>query len=188
MGETRLNPKDPLPSHIFSAKNIRILNIETAKTVNEMTLNELVKLTTLWTTGPRMTSWETRWDMFNPSKCQVVQVTGSRRPLNTTYTLHGQVLETVICAKHFGVDLSGGLSLNPYIDHLAGNANRTFGFIRRNKKTKMPKVGGEAYNTLVRPQLEYASVECVGSTHCWTYLSDWTGPAESCSLDRERPV
>ena len=39
-------------THIFSAKNIRILCIESAKTVNEMTLNELVKLTTLWTTGP----------------------------------------------------------------------------------------------------------------------------------------
>ena len=37
----------------FSAKNIRILYIESAKTVNKMTLNELVKLTTLWTTGPR---------------------------------------------------------------------------------------------------------------------------------------
>ena len=40
-------------THIFSAKNIRILCIESTKTVNEMTLNELVKLTTLWTTGPR---------------------------------------------------------------------------------------------------------------------------------------
>ena len=39
-------------THIFSAKNIRILCIETTKTVNEMTLNALVKLTTLWTTGP----------------------------------------------------------------------------------------------------------------------------------------
>ena len=39
-------------THIFSAKNIRILYFESAKTVNEMTLNELVKLTTLWTTGP----------------------------------------------------------------------------------------------------------------------------------------
>ena len=28
-------------THIFSAKNIRILYIESAKTVNEMTLNEL---------------------------------------------------------------------------------------------------------------------------------------------------
>ena len=39
-------------THIFSAKNIRILYIESAKTVNKMTLNELVKLMTLWTTGP----------------------------------------------------------------------------------------------------------------------------------------
>ena len=37
---------------IFSAKTIRILCIESAKTVNKMTLNELVKLTMLWTTGP----------------------------------------------------------------------------------------------------------------------------------------
>ena len=40
-------------THIFSAKNFRILYIESAKTVNEMTLKEFVKLTTLWTTGPR---------------------------------------------------------------------------------------------------------------------------------------
>ena len=39
-------------THIFSAKNIRILHIESARKVNEMTLNELIKLTTLWTTGP----------------------------------------------------------------------------------------------------------------------------------------
>ena len=39
-------------THIFSAKDIRILYIESAKTVNEMTLNELVKLTTFWKTGP----------------------------------------------------------------------------------------------------------------------------------------
>ena len=41
-------------THIFSAKNVRILCIESAKTVNKMTLNELVKLTMLWTTGPRL--------------------------------------------------------------------------------------------------------------------------------------
>ena len=37
----------------FQQKNIRILSIESTKTVNEITLNELVKLTMLWTTGPR---------------------------------------------------------------------------------------------------------------------------------------
>ncbi|MEW8546320.1 MAG: reverse transcriptase family protein, partial [Candidatus Thiodiazotropha sp.] len=106
----------------------------------------------------RLSAWETKWDMeFNPSKCQVVQVTGSRRPLNTSYTLHGQVLETVTCAKYLGVDISNGLSWNPHVDRIVGSANRTLGFIRRNIKTKMPRVREKAYNTLVRPQLEYAS-------------------------------
>ena len=36
----------------FQQKISALLYIESAKTVNEMTLNELVKLTTLWTTGP----------------------------------------------------------------------------------------------------------------------------------------
>ena len=54
-------------THIFSAKkNIRILYIESAKTVNEITLNELVKLTTPWTTGPRsfIARFQNRWILF----------------------------------------------------------------------------------------------------------------------------
>ena len=47
-------------THIFSAKNIRILCIGSAKTVNEMTLNDVVKLMTLWTTGPRLL-WNYAW-------------------------------------------------------------------------------------------------------------------------------
>ena len=43
-----------------------------------------------------LSRWESRWDMeFNPSKCQVVRVTTSRRPINALYYLHGQVLEAV---------------------------------------------------------------------------------------------
>ena len=87
------------------------------------------------------------------------QVAGSKKPVETDYMLHGQVLETVTCAKYLGVDISSGLSWNSHIDRIEGSANRTLGFIQRNImiKTKMPKVREMAYNTLVRPQLEYAS-------------------------------
>ena len=54
-------------------------------------------------------------------------------------------------------DISGSLTWSSHIDRIASTANRTLGFIRRNIKTKMPKVRETAYNTLVRPQLEYAS-------------------------------
>ena len=43
-----------------------------------------------------MQQWERTWDMeFNTGKCQVLQVTRSRKPLSTKYTLHSQVLGTV---------------------------------------------------------------------------------------------
>ena len=52
--------------------------------------------------------WEKKRDMqFNFSKCQVVQVTGSKKnPVKSEYILHGQVLETVTCAIYLGVGIS----------------------------------------------------------------------------------
>ena len=55
-------------THIFSAKNIRILYIESTKIVNEMTLNKLVKLTKLWTTGS--------WCHYNVIRCNIMSCFG----------------------------------------------------------------------------------------------------------------
>ena len=104
----------------------------------------------------RLSMWEDRWDMeFNPSKYQVVRVTTSRKLINVTYTLHGQVLEVVTSAKYLGVDISSGPSWNPHIDRITKTATTTLNFIQRNIKNQ--KVRETAYNTLVRPQLEYAA-------------------------------
>ena len=107
-----------------------------------------------------LSAWETKWDMGNnPSKCQVVHVTESKKPVKRDYILHGQVLESVTSARYMylGMDISGSLYWNPHVDRITGNANRTLGSVRRNIKTKMSKVRETAYNTLVRPKLEYAS-------------------------------
>ena len=61
--------------------------------------------------------WESHWDMeSNPSKCQMVQVTASRKPIASECKLHGQVLETVTSAKYLGADLSSNMSWGPHID------------------------------------------------------------------------
>ena len=60
-------------------------------------------------------------------------------------------------ARYLGVDISSGLSWNSHIDRITGNANSTLGFLKRYIKTKLLKVRETAYNTLVRPKLEYAS-------------------------------
>ena len=102
--------------------------------------------------------WKSRWDMeLNPSKCQVVRVTTSRNPINYLYHRHGQVLQVVTSARFLGVNITSVLSWNSRIDRITGNANRSLGFIRRNIRTKLPKVRETAYNTIVLSQLEYAS-------------------------------
>ena len=71
-----------------------------------------------------MSAWVTRWDIeFNPSKCQVVHVTGSKKLAKTYYVLHGQVLESFPCARYLGVDISSGLTWNSHFDHVTANAN-----------------------------------------------------------------
>ena len=65
----------------------------------------------------QISMWEDRWGMeFNPSKCQMVQVTTARNFINTVYTLHGQALEVVTSAKYLEVDISSGLSWNAHTD------------------------------------------------------------------------
>ena len=60
-------------------------------------------------------------------------------------------------AKYLGVGISKDLSWNTHINRISTNANRTLGFLKRNIKTKNTAIRTAAYQTLVRPQVEYAS-------------------------------
>lgn len=64
---------------------------------------------------------------FSPYKCHVVQVTGSLKPMETTNSLTGQVLEAVSSAKYLGVDISGSLSKNFHVDRVVENAYWSLG-------------------------------------------------------------
>ena len=132
-----------------------------------------------------LSAWETRWDMeFNPSKCQVVHVTGFRKTVKTDYVLHGQVLESVPCARYLGVDISSGLTWNSHIDRVTANAYQTLGFIRRNIKTKMPKVREAAYDSHCKTPVRIC-FGCLGSAHEGANIPNRTSPAKSCSLDSQ---
>ena len=53
--------------------------------------------------------------------------------------------------------ISNNMSWNTLVTRVATNGNRSLGFIKRNVINKSPKVIEMAYQTIVRPQLEYAS-------------------------------
>ena len=103
-------------------------------------------------------SWEKAWDMeFNPSKCQVIHITRSRRPAQNKYDLHGVLLEAAPAAKYLGVDISENLFWNTHISRISKKANQTLGFLKRNINIHHEDLKATEYKTVVRPQLEYAS-------------------------------
>ena len=103
--------------------------------------------------------WERTWDMeFNPGKCQVIHITRSKSPVKSRYFIHNQELESVDAAKYLGVTISKDLSWNTHINNITSTANKTLGFVKRNVVTKNKDIKTMAYNSLVCPQVEYASV------------------------------
>jgi len=100
--------------------------------------------------------WSHNWDMeFNPSKCQVIQITRSKNPIPTQCTLHNCILESVSLAKYLGVDISSDISWDTHINRISKMANKTLGFLRRNIKIHSESLKSSNYKILVRPQLEY---------------------------------
>ena len=86
--------------------------------------------------------WELRWDMqFNPSKCQVIHITRSRSPIPTEYTLHGENIEVVECARYLGVDIAHDLSWKTHVRRFTNNANKSLGYLRRNLRSKTSHYG-----------------------------------------------
>ena len=83
--------------------------------------------------------------------------------------LHGQALEAMADTKYPGVDISKDLRWNTHLNRISTNANRALGFLKRNIKTKNTAIRTAAYQTLVRPQVEYAST--IWSHFTQTYIN-----------------
>jgi hypothetical protein len=106
----------------------------------------------------KLGEWERKWQMeFHPGKCQVLSITRNRQVIKYDYTLHGKKLEHVSTAKYLGVTLSHDLRWNQHITNITNKANRTLGFLRRNLQINHPQLKTTAYNSLVRPSVEYAT-------------------------------
>ena len=54
---------------------------------------------------------------FNPSKRPVIRITRSRTPIPTSYSLHGEILETVEHAKYLGVSVGSKLNWDVHVNN-----------------------------------------------------------------------
>ena len=106
----------------------------------------------------QMSRWAREWQMdFNPKKCYVLSITCKRTTLLYPYTLNGVQLEHVKNHPYLGAQLDSTLSWNPHIDKTVKKAQRNLNLLRRNLHGCSQKTKVNAYKTMVRPNLEYAS-------------------------------
>ena len=70
----------------------------------------------------------------------------------------GEELCAVSSQAYLGVEIHERLSWKSHIEAVASKAGRTLGFLRRNLGKCSPALKKQAYISLVRSQLEYASV------------------------------
>ena len=74
---------------------------------------------------------------FNTGKCQAFNITRTRKPLQSQYILHGQLLEAVDNARYLGISISK--DLDTHVNNIIAKANRTLASIKRNEKKKKKK-------------------------------------------------
>ena len=106
----------------------------------------------------KLEKWENDWKMaFHPQKCTTIHISKKRKPTICDYHLHGHTLESVPGGKYLGLYISKDLSWREHINQTTAKASRSVGFLRRNLRSCPQEVKSQAYTTLVRPVLEYAS-------------------------------
>ena len=94
--------------------------------------------------------WEVLWKMkFHADKCNVLTVTNKRKPL------HDHTLSRGTSVKYRG--MTNDLKWDSHINNICDKANRTFSFIQRNLNIGPTAIKKQAYFTLVRSLVEYAT-------------------------------
>ena len=101
--------------------------------------------------------WEDDWKMqFHPEKCVQLSITLKKKPMETNYTMRSHQLEKVSSAKYLGITISSNLSWSPHIEDITSKAFSKLAFLQRNISHCPRKTKTLAYQSLIRPKLEYS--------------------------------
>ena len=106
-----------------------------------------------------LATWADTWQMeFNPSKCFIMNITLAKKNIiQNSYQMYNHTLEVVNSTPYLGVTIANNLKWNDHINKITAKANRVLNFIRRNLKNCPQPIKEKAYQTYVRPIVEYSS-------------------------------
>ena len=101
--------------------------------------------------------WEiTNKMQFHPDKCQILQITNKRNPIQSTYYIHGTSLKSFDSAKYLGITIDCKLGWDPHCKNIYNKASFMLSFLERNLRKCPPNIKLKCFNALVRPILEYS--------------------------------
>ena len=87
----------------------------------------------------------------------ILRVGRPKHKLVHLYTLHSQNLSATDSAKYLGLTITSDLQWNQHINNITNKANSIIGLLCRNLRIPSQTIKTHAYQSLVRPHLEYAS-------------------------------
>ena len=94
---------------------------------------------------------------LNTIKCRQIVITNKRKSSSFVYHLHGKAVPQTLSHDYLGVTITHDSRWNAHCANIANKSNKVLGIIRRTRKPCSKPVKKRAYETLVRPKVEYAS-------------------------------
>lgn len=95
---------------------------------------------------------------INVDKTKFLNFTTKKNITQIDYSLSTIPIEAVTSYKYLGINFNHNLSWEHHINYISAKANKSLGFLKRHlyKATQETKLIAD--NSLIRPQLEYASI------------------------------
>ena len=93
--------------------------------------------------------WGSTWGMkFNAKKCNIMQVSRSRKPLQHFYSLGNEILQEVSDAKYLGIQIDNKLDWNKLISTVSARGQSKLTFLNRNLKVCPKKLTQLTFHSL----------------------------------------
>lgn len=106
----------------------------------------------------KLAEWCDSWQMkINVGKTKHLLFSSASNPSHNTYSINNTQIESVLSFKYLRAFLTANLNWTTHIEHVTTKLIKKLGILKRrlyfaNKLTRL-----HAYNSLIKPSLEYAS-------------------------------